>query len=53
MTWKEYSVTNNNLQIKSSSGSLIFYKYQFSNDKKNLTLSKDGAPLTFHKSSTF
>lgn len=49
-TWQHYSLRNDLLYITSPSGSELDYEYDFSSDKTELTLTRNGSPLTFTKS---
>ncbi len=48
-TWQGYELINEKLEIESPTGAVLKYEYSFSNNKKELTLSKDDKPMTFHK----
>ena len=49
-TKQTYDLRNNLLYITSPSGTELDYEYEFNSDKTELTLIRQGNPLTFSKS---
>ena len=49
-TWRGFDVSENELEIETPDGSVLQYAFSFSDDKNELTLSKDGKPMVFQKS---